>query len=404
MPLGAFGIPPSALLLDSTLRDGEQSPGVALSPAEKAEYVSLAEVAGIRYIEIGFPHNPFDFEACLAAASASKHSRLVAMALTNEESIRKVLEVGAHEVLLIVPSSSSHLTALFNGSLDDLTAQLLESITYSDQCGLAVNVGLEDASQGDLDIISHLITAISSSGQRVDCITIADTRGQLLPTEVQDLVRKIRRMLQGLKCRIAFHAHNDLGLATANSLAALTLNPPLDCIHVTSCGFGERAGNASLEQIAVLLETKLKRTSPIDLGGLGTLTDFVQKAFLTPVHPHAPVIGSKVFLHESGIHQKGMLRQRSSFQFLDPNLLGVTVDLILGKHSGRRMRLAIAEEAGCSEEEVWELQKAIVGRDKLEVEAAFLLAIEALRTKAFIGLSQHDAVTFLRDRFRRKRS
>ena len=195
--------PPADVLMDSTLRDGEQAPGVMISPEEKASYVELAEAAGVRYLEIGFPHNPFDFAACKPAALAAKKSRLVAMALTRRESIDKVVAVGAHEVLFIVPCSESHLAAIFGGTIHELPAQLMESITQAHEKGLAINIGLEDASQGDLHVIQSLLDEVRRLGISIDCITIADTRGQLIPSETERLIRVIKDRLQGMSCRSA---------------------------------------------------------------------------------------------------------------------------------------------------------------------------------------------------------
>jgi homocitrate synthase NifV len=173
------------------------------------------------------------------------------------------------------------------------------------------------------------------------------------------------------------------------------MKQPVDCVHVTCCGFGERAGNASLEQIAVILEKKLKRKTLIDLSKLRELSHFVQSVFLTPVHPHAPIVGSKVFLHESGIHQKGILFESSTYQFLNPEDFGAETGLVLGKHSGRRMRALIAEESGCTEEEVEELQRLLVNKGKAELESSFVEAISVIRKRAFVGLTQKAAVELL---------
>src|SRR5439155_1117247 len=140
-------------------------------------------------------------------------------------------------------------------------AQLHESIATARAGGLDVNVGLEDASRHDGDLVARLFGELGQHAGAIACVTIADTRGLLLPSETVELLRPLRARADALGARLAFHAHNDLGLATANSLAALTMDPPADCVHVTCCGFGERAGNASLEQLAVLLEIKLERAS-----------------------------------------------------------------------------------------------------------------------------------------------
>lgn len=387
--------PPPDVLLDTTLRDGEQAPGVALTSDEKAKYVRLAESLGVRYIEVGFPQNTFDFETCIAAVEASKHSRLVAMALTTIEGVDRVVEVGAHEILFVVPSSRSHLQHVYGKTLDRLTADLQESIQYAFYNGLLVNVGLEDAGERDFSTLDSILNSLLPDGDKIDCVTIPDTRGQLLPGEVCDLISSIRQRLHRLTCRFAFHAHNDLGLATANSLAALQMDPPIDALHLTTCGFGERAGNASLEQIATILETKMGRNT-LQLSGLPQLTGYVEEIFLTPLSAHAPVVGSKVFLHESALHQKGMLKDSSSYQYLDPVRLGKRAKMVLGKHSGKSLRQLIAYKAECDEESVCRLQHDLVNRDKTEAKTRFRRAIEDQRRCGIMGKDEETAVADLK--------
>jgi homocitrate synthase NifV len=389
-------IPPPDIIFDTTLRDGEQSPGVLLTPEEKAEYVRRAEEAGIRYIEVGFPQNSYDYLACSTAAAASKYSRLVAMALTTVEGVKRVVDVGAHEVLFVVPCSSNHLKHVYGKPLDVLLESLIGSIDFAVCNGLAVNVGLEDAGQGDMSTISRVLDRLSIIGGNIDCITIPDTRGQLLPSQVGELVRSIREKL-AFKCRIAFHAHNDLGLATANALAALQVDPPVDCVHVTTCGYGERAGNTSLEQLAVIIELKLGLRTSVKLERLHHLCKYVEEIFLTPIHAHAPVIGSKVFLHESALHQKGMLEDADSYQYLDPRRFGSRVRMMLGKHSGKRLRRSVARQAGCTESDVCRLQRAIVDTCKEEAKAAIRGSVETIRRNSITGMEEEDAVRWLRE-------
>jgi isopropylmalate/homocitrate/citramalate synthase len=389
-------LPPPDIILDTTLRDGEQSPGVVLMPEEKAEYVRRAEEIGIRYIEIGFPHNAYDREACYAAAMAAKHARLVAMALTTTESVKWVIEAGAHEILFVVPCSTSHLKYVYGKSLDRLLSDMLEAIEFADCHGLAVNVGLEDASEGDLPVIGQVLKQLGRLAHKIDCITIPDTRGQLLPAEVVELIGSLRQQMASVSCRLAFHGHNDLGLATANALASLQMKEPVDCVHVTTCGYGERAGNASLEQLLVLLELKLGRQTNINLKRLSYLTEYVQQIFLTPIHPHAPVIGSKVFLHESALHQKGMLNNASSYQYLDAAQFGRQVEMLLGKHSGTPLRQQIAEKVDCSEAEVCALQREVATTNKEEAKAIIQQAVEAIRRHSLIGIETSEAISRLR--------
>lgn len=389
-------IPPPDIIFDTTLRDGEQSPGVALTPQEKAGYVRLAEEIGITYIEIGFPQNDYDLEACHAAATASKTARLVAMSLTTTEGVKRVIEVGAHEILFVVPCSSSHLKHVYGKPIDTLLADLQECIQFAVENGLAVNIGLEDAGQRDLPTITRVLNQLSLVTDKIDCITVPDTRGQLLPSEVVELIEGIRRELVPMECRVAFHAHNDLGLATANALASLQMSPPVDCIHVTTCGYGERAGNASLEQLIVLLELKLGRRTAIQLERLSSLTQYVEDIFLTPIHSHAPVIGSNVFLHESALHQKGMMNDACAYQYLDPARLGRDVEMLLGKHSGKRLRNLIAEQADCREAEVCKLLQAILNTNKLDRKTKMREAMQVINRISLLGIKTDDAVTKLR--------
>jgi isopropylmalate/homocitrate/citramalate synthase len=385
--------PPAHILLDTTLRDGEQAPGVALTPAEKAEYVRRAEAAGLRYIEVGFPQNPFDRDGCIAAVEAARHARVVAMALTTPAGVEAAHSVGAHEVLLVVPSSASHLRHVYGGSFDHLLGALKESIQEADACGMAVNVGLEDAGKRDCEVIRPILESLASAGAAVDCITVPDTRGQLLPAEVGPLLREVRRYAAELDCRLAFHAHDDLGLATANSLAALQESPPVDCVHATACGYGERAGNASIEQLAILLDLRLRRAPGLDLRRLVELARYAAEEFSTPVGAHAPVIGWKVFLHESGLHQRGLLEDFTTYQILDPGQVGASTELVLGKHSGRALRRWIASQAECSEADVLELQERLVREPAVEVPAP---GADRSPGAHFHAMAAMDAVKHLR--------
>ena len=389
-------IPAPTILFDTTLRDGEQAPGVTLTPTEKAEYVRRAEDAGIRYIEIGFPQNTLDLEACKAAAKAARGSRLVAMSLTTMDGVERVCEVGAHEILFVVPCSSNHLSNVYGQEVEVLLERLVECAEFATERGLAVNVGLEDASERDTEIVHRVLARLSSLENNVDCVTVPDTRGQLLPSEVVELLADLRPRLPGSRCRLAFHAHNDLGLATANSLAALQMDPSVDCIQATTCGFGERAGNASLEQIAVLLEAKLGRPSLVDLQKLQSLAEYVEGIFLTPISAHAPVIGSKVFLHESGLHQKGMLNDKRAYQYLDPEQFGREAGLLLGKHSGKHLRQWIAQRAECGEGEVLELQQAVTSIDKEKTRATLRRALDEVQRHSLVGIERDEAVRLLR--------
>jgi isopropylmalate/homocitrate/citramalate synthase len=391
LPAAESTAPAPSLLFDTTLRDGEQAPGVALTPDEKARYVQTAEAAGVRYIEVGFPQNKSDLAACRVAAEAAHSSRLVAIALTTPESVSLVADIGAHEILFVVPSSESHLRYVYGGSFESLINNLGESIHCAARKELSVNVGLEDAGQRDMDMIHGILQRLQEFEDPIDCITVPDTRGSLLPNEVEALLQDIRERLPSPECRLAFHAHDDLGLATANTLAALTMDPPVDCVHVTTCGYGERAGNASLEQIAVLLETKLHRDSGIVLEKLLPLAKLVEELFLTPIHSHAPVIGSKVFLHESGLHQRGMLHDQGSYQFLDPAKFGCRAQLMLGKHSGRGLRKQLAARHSVREEDVYELQVAVSSTDKEPAKQTLRQALEMLDLECRLGLFEEEA-------------
>jgi len=393
----ARATPPPEVILDSTLRDGEQAAGVALTPNEKAEYVRRAEAIGIRYIEVGFPQNSLDFDACRAAAGAARIARIVAMALTTPESVASARQVGAHEVLLVVPCSESHFGHVYGGGFEQLCNQLSKSIKTARAMGLEINVGLEDASQRDGALLSRILRALRPHLPDIASLTIADTRGQLLGPEVEALIEDVRNQLTETR-PLAFHAHNDLGLAVANSVAALSMRPPVECVQLTMCGIGERAGNASLEQVAVLLETKLARKTGINLTGLIGLARFVEDIFLTPLHPHQPIVGSKVFLHESGLHQKGMLRDDTTYQFLDPARFASESDLILGKHSGKWLRRQLAIDAGCTEDEVLALQTELATSDKRARRAAVKKLLEELRQTAFIGVGRREAVRLLKRR------
>ncbi len=391
------------LLMDTTLRDGEQAPGVVLTPEEKATYFRLAVGAGLRYFEIGVPENVLDKECCEAVVRARNELdtdlrneiRLAALALARPKSVESVIALGVDEVLLVVPCSDSHFQAVVHKSSHGAyLEQLSSAVNLASSAGLRVNVGLEDASAPDNSLLPIVLSQVVSMKQ-IQAVTISDTRGVLIPATLDRLLRDVRDRLSEFQCELAFHGHNDFGLATANAFIAVTGDTPVDSVHVTTCGFGERAGNSSLEQMVALLQHSVNRCSHISLAKLRDLSQFVSTAFLTPISPHAPVIGQKIFVHESSIHQRGILQDPANYQPIDPHRLGMETTLVIGKHTGRTLLRKIARDHNLKLENIESLRRKLAHvsiETKQKLKSDFRLIASELQE---CGFQAYDTKTLI---------
>ncbi|PPQ35329.1 homocitrate synthase [Rhodopila globiformis] len=313
---------------DTTLRDGEQTPGVAFTIAEKTAIAAALQAAGIDEIEAGTPAMGEEEVAAIAAvAHAAPRARVAAWCRMTESDVAAALRAGVRYANLSISVSDRQIAAKYPGGRQEVLDRIAHVVPLALDKGLTVSVGGEDSSRADPDFLHTVLDAIAAAGAYR--FRFADTLGVLDPFATEAIFRRLRART-GLD--LEFHGHDDLGLAAANTLAALRGGAN----HASVCvlGLGERAGNAALEQVAAAIPR-------LGLGCVGTimadlppLADIVAAASCRAIPPGQPIVGETAFTHESGIHVSGLLRDPGTYEALDPALFGRERRILLGKHSG----------------------------------------------------------------------
>lgn len=317
-------------LCDTTLRDGEQAPGVAFRVPEKVALASLLDRVGVAEIEAGTPAMGGDEErAVRAIASLGLGATVSAWNRARLDDLRRSAACGVRAVTVCVPVSDLLLTHQVGRSRAWALEAVRRTVGWAKRRGLTVCVGAEDASRADTGFVAEVAAAAEACG--ADRFRFSDTVGVLDPLAVRDRIAAVRAAV-GIP--IEFHAHNDLGLATANALAAAAGGA--SHLSVTVLGLGERAGNAALEEVAVALRHALGADAGVDLTGLGELCDAVARAAGRPIPPGKAVVGAAAFAHESGIHVDGIVKHSGTYELFSPEEVGRVRRIVLGKHSGRR--------------------------------------------------------------------
>lgn len=320
----------SVLINDTTLRDGEQSPGVAFRASEKVAIAEALFAAGVTALEVGTP--AMGDEERTRIQLVRRHlpdATLMSWCRMNAGDIRQSADLGMDWVDISIPASDKLRQYKLREPLAVLLDRLESFIGMARTLGLAVCVGCEDASRADDDTLRQ----IASVAQRAGALRLrfADTLGLLDPFATDASIRSLRSYWNG---DIEMHAHNDLGLATANTLAAIRAGAT--SVNTTVLGLGERAGNAALETVALGVHRCLALESGVDFSQLPALCQKVAEAAQRPIDAQQPLVGEQVFTHESGVHVAALLQDRESYQAIDPALMGREYRLVLGKHSGRQ--------------------------------------------------------------------
>ncbi|MCL5497545.1 homocitrate synthase [Escherichia coli] len=320
----------SVLINDTTLRDGEQSPGVAFRASEKVAIAEALFAAGVKALEVGTP--AMGDEERTRIQLVRRHlpdATLMSWCRMNAGEIRQSADLGMDWVDISIPASDKLRQYKLREPLAVLLERLESFIGMARALGMAVCIGCEDASRADDDTLRQIASVAQEAGALR--LRFADTLGVLDPFATDQAIRSLRSYWRG---DIEMHAHNDLGLATANTLAAIRAGAT--SVNTTVLGLGERAGNAALETVALGLHRCLGLDSGVDFSQLPALCQKVAEAAQRPIDAQQPLVGEQVFTHESGVHVAALLQDRESYQAIDPALMGREYRLVLGKHSGRQ--------------------------------------------------------------------
>jgi 2-isopropylmalate synthase len=338
-------------IFDTTLRDGEQAPGIALAPHEKAEIAEGLERLGVDVIEAGFPvSSPGDFEGVRAVAGAVSGPTVAGLARTRKEDLDACAEAlaGARRsrIHVFIATSPVHMEKKLRLEPLQVVEQARWAVAYARLHVDEVEFSCEDATRSDPAFVAHVCCEALRAGATT--INLPDTVGYCLPDEYAAFLLEVRRRCPELERAIlSVHCHDDLGLAVANTLAGVQAGAGQ--VECTVNGIGERAGNAALEEIVMAMRVRNGRIGAetgVVPGEIGKISRVVERLTGYRVQRNKAIVGASAFAHEAGIHQDGMLKDADTYQIMDPAELGLVMTLPLGKHSGRHAFAIACAHAG----------------------------------------------------------
>ncbi|MFH1126472.1 MAG: 2-isopropylmalate synthase [Candidatus Altiarchaeota archaeon] len=326
------------LVLDTTLRDGEQTPGVSLTPERKLEIAKALDDLGVDVIEAGSAiTSEGERKGIKKIANEGLKAEVVSFARLLKQDIDLALECDVAGIFLVAPTSDLHIRYKLGTTREKVLNSVEELTEYCKKHGLTVDLCCEDGSRTSPEFLMKVLHAAEKA--KADRFTLADTVGALTPGRMSDLIKPLAK-----KARIPLgvHCHDDLGMATANTVAAVRSGASM--VDVTVNGLGERAGNASLEEVVMALKTVYGYQLNVKTEKLFKISDMVEKITGVPVPPNKAIVGENAFTHEAGIHVDGILKKPETYELLKPESVGARRRFVLGKHVGMKSVKKMLEE------------------------------------------------------------
>ncbi len=397
-------LPEKILIWDETMRDGEQTPGVAFSPEEKLQIATLLDDMGVPIMDVGIPVvSKEEARGVKTIAHAGLDATILAAARAVRKDVEACVECEVDEVSIFIACSDLHLKYKLNMTREQVLQAAVQETEYAKAHGLKVSFVTEDTFRADLDYVVQLYNACIEAG--ATRAVICDTVGVMTPVGIRWFVDQVRPRLRPVQ--LSFHGHNDFGLAVANSLAAVEagVEVPHTCVN----GLGERSGNASFEELVMALEALCGYRTGIDLSRMYEVSRLVEKVSGVPVGVNKPVVGYNAFSHESGIHADGVIKHTATYEPIQPEQIGRTRQFIFGKHTGSASVLERlkSRDVEASKEQVQNLVQLIKeyseGKSKMDAHAFIELFREreerrrGVTEEEFWALAKHAGIRLPKD-------
>ncbi|QDQ02816.1 homoaconitate hydratase [Lysinibacillus fusiformis] len=378
---------------DETLRDGEQTPGVSLSIEQKVEIAKALDELKVDVISAGFPAVSKDeFEAVKRITSLNLNARIGVTVRTSQEDIDCAIRTNVKEIHMFIPTSDILLKYKLGISKDEALLRTTKMIDYALKHDLTVTFVAEDSTRTDRDFLLKILKASYEYGANIGMVT--DTVGNTLPYNMYKLIKHLRTILP-IEFKLGVHCHNDFGLATANSLAAM--EGGAQYITGTINGIGERAGNASLEELIMAIKLLYKHNLNINTNLIKKVSRLVEIKSGIPVSSNKPIVGFNAFRHESGIHVKAMLENNETYEIIPPELVGRTRNFVLGKHSGKGYLTFLNEkyQLGLNNEEIIGILEHIKRASSMSKDSSMVNQLNEYYQK--IGVDENEFFRIFND-------
>ncbi|GAB4171324.1 MAG: hypothetical protein Kow00108_05720 [Calditrichia bacterium] len=341
-------------IFDTTLRDGEQSPGCSMTVKQKVRMAKQLETLGVDIIEAGFPiASDGDFEAVKAVAEEIRSARVAALCRANTADIDRAWEAIKHarrpRIHTFIASSDIHMKYKLNKTREQVLEAIHSNVLYARRYTDDIEFSAEDASRSDPEFLKEVVRTAIGAGATT--INLPDTVGYATPVEYGNMFAQIKALVpEAGNIRLSAHTHDDLGMAVANALAAVENGA--DQVEVTINGIGERAGNAALEEVVMALTVRkpyFNADVNVKPEHIFETSQLLSSIIGVPVPPNKAIVGRNAFAHESGIHQDGVLKNAMTYEIMTPQMVGVSSNkLVIGKHSGRHAVFHKCREFGFS--------------------------------------------------------
>lgn len=376
-----MNLPETVRIFDTTLRDGEQTPGVAITVDEKIRIAKRLDELGVNVIEVGFPASSSgEKEAAREILKLGLNAQVCGLARVLKEDLDAAIDCDVNYIHTFVGTSPLHRKYKLKMEKEDILAKAVDAVEYIKDHGIVAEFSAEDATRTEFDYLKEIYKAVEEAG--ADYINVPDTVGVMIPTSMKWLIKSLK---EHLNIPISVHCHDDFGLAVANSLMAVEAGAGQ--VHATVNGLGERAGNASLEEVVMSLVTEYGIEMDIKTQMLVNLSEFVSRITGVKMPPNKAIVGENAFAHEAGIHVHGVLAKAETYEPITPEIVGHTRRIVLGKHTGANAIKAKLEEYGIELnneqfKKIYDQVKALGDKGKCVTDADLKALAESVLGKA----------------------